>query len=377
MKRIRCGRIISDGKIFPGYVYYENGVIAEVSGRDLPCGEEYDAGEFYLAPGFIDTHTHGGADVDFTFCDAQEAIRAADFHFSHGTTTIFPTTLASDYENTARALRELKKAQASGAAKGEIGGAHIEGPYFAPSMAGAQNPKYLTDPVEKDYTRILDEFGGFVKKWSYAPERDRDAKFCRYLIGRGVLASAGHTAAIYDDMLAAYDAGLRCVTHLYSCTSTITREKGFRRLGVIECAYLFEDMDAELISDGKHIPKELIRLVFRLKGAEHIMLVTDSLSIAGSGKTSGELNGVPYIVEDGVAKLADRSAFAGSVATADRLVAECVAAGVPLKDAVRAMTETPARALKLNKGRIAKGYDADFVIFDDKIAVKRVISRGR
>ena len=107
------------------------------------------------------------------------------------------------------------------------------------------------------------------------------------------------------------------------------------------------------------------------------MLVTDSLSIAGSGKTSGELNGVPYIVEDGVAKLADRSAFAGSVATADRLVAECVAAGVPLEDAVRAMTETPARALKLNKGRIAKGYDADFVIFDDKIAVKRVISRGR
>ena len=377
MKRIRCKNIVTDGKRFGGYIYYEGGkIVAVTQDGSLLYTEEIDAEDLYCCAGFIDTHVHGGAGEDFTFCTPEEAVRAVDFHAEHGTTAILPTTLASDYENTRRALTALRAAQKSGKARAQILGAHIEGPYFAPEMAGAQNPIYLTDPIEEDYTRILSEFAGFVKKWSYAPERDKGARFCRALTECGVLASAGHTSAKYDDMLAAHEAGLRSVTHLYSCTSTITRERGYRKLGVVECAYLFEDVFAELIADGRHIPPELIRLVFRLKGAEHIALVTDALSVAGSGRREGTLNGVPFTVEDGVAKLRDRSAFAGSVATMDRLVRECVRAGVPLTDAVRAASETPARALGLEKGRIAQGYDADFVLFDGDINVQAVVSGG-
>lgn len=376
--RIHCDKIVSGGKITGGYVYFENGTILSAGANaQLPFDREISADGCYLSAGFIDSHTHGAAGFDFTSCTAEEAVRAVNFHAAHGTTTIFPTTLAADCGRTLNALSALRAARDGGEAKANIAGVHIEGPYFSPNMAGAQNRDYLSDPVESDYRLILDVYGDFVKKWSYAPERDQDGKFCKYLTERGVFASAGHTDATFADMKTAYDNGLRGVTHLYSCTSTITRERGFRRLGVTECAYYFEDMFAELIADGRHVPPELISLVFRLKGERHIMLVTDSLSVTGSGRREGTLNGVEYCVEDGVAKLRDRSAFAGSVATMDALIRECVKAGVPLARAVCAASETPARAYRLNKGLISAGYDADFVLFDENITVKSVWVNGK
>ncbi len=376
MKRIRSKRILTGNDFFDGYVYHEAGKIKAVTQAELPHDETLDCTDCMVSAGFIDTHVHGGCGVDFTFCSADDVAQAADFHLSHGTTSILPTTLASDRVHTEEALRALQTASTGGKTKANIIGAHIEGPYFARTQAGAQNPRYLTDPVAKDYQCILSQFGGFVKKWSYAPERDHNAAFCRYITECGVVASAGHTAATYKDFCAAYEAGLRSVTHLYSCTSTITRENGFRKLGVTECAYLYDDVYAELIADGRHIPPELIRLVFRQKGAEHIVLVTDCLSIAGSDNSSGQLNGIPFIVEDHVAKLTDRSAFAGSVATMDFLIKECVASGVSLPEAVRAATATPAALLGVSKGKIAVGYDADFVVLDDPFAVKKVIVSG-
>lgn len=374
---IECGNIVTGGKIFGGYVYFENGKIISVTDSALlPCDRKICA-EGYLMPGFVDSHTHGAAGFDFTSCTAEEAVRAVDYHAAHGTTTIFPTTLAADFKRTVNALTALRNARRSGKAKANIAGAHIEGPYFSPRMAGAQNPEYLTDPVKADYRAVLNEFGGFIKKWSYAPERDKGGAFCKYLTEHGVFASAGHTEAAFQEMQIAFQNGLRGVTHLYSCTSTITREKGFRRLGVTECAYYYKDLFAELIADGRHVPPELISLVFRLKGSRHVMLVTDSLSVTGSGETEGVLNGVAYCVEDGVAKLRDRSAFAGSVATMDRLLRECVQAGVPLAEAVRAASETPARAYRLKgKGRIAAGCAADLVLLDGDLTVKNVWVNG-
>lgn len=376
IRRIKCKNIVDNGEIFAGYVYFENGQITAVTKEELPFDEEIDAGENFLSAGFIDTHTHGAVGYDFTFCNAEEAIKACDYHFAHGTTTILPTTLASDLQNTTKALNSLRQAKQSNKSKCCIAGVHIEGPYFAVEMAGAQNPKYLTDPIENDYKQIIESFGGFIKKWSYAPERDQQAKFCKYLTSHGILASAGHTNAVFEDIKLAYQAGLRSITHLYSCTSTITRKDGFRRLGVVESAYYFDDMYVEVIADGKHLPLELINLIFKLKKEGTIMLVSDSLSIAGSDRNVGTLNGVPYIVEDGVAKLADKSAFAGSVATMDVLIKQCLLAGISLPQIIKAASQTPAEALHLNKGRIAVGFDAEFVIFDKDINILRVIGKN-
>ena len=179
-------------------------------------------------------------------------------------------------------------------------------------------------------------------------------------------------------MEAAADRGCNLITHLYSCTSTVRREKGFRIAGVTEAAYLRDDISAELIADGCHLPNELLRLAYKCKGADRLALVTDSMCAGGTdAEGEFELSGVPCIVEDGVAKLLDRSAFAGSVATTDRLVRTAVKAGIPLCDAVKMMTETPARIMgALSVGKLEVGYDADIVIFDDDITLKTVISKG-
>ena len=179
-------------------------------------------------------------------------------------------------------------------------------------------------------------------------------------------------------MLRAFENGCQLVTHLYSCTSTITRDHGFRRLGVIETAYLLDDMYVEIICDGKHLPPELIKLIYKLKGADKIALITDSLSLAGTDQIHGFMQATEFIIEDGVCKLMDRSAFAGSIATADRLVRVAVKdAGIPLLDAIKMMTSTPANIMKLStKGKIARNMDADFVVFDENISIKAVFARG-
>ena len=169
------------------------------------------------------------------------------------------------------------------------------------------------------------------------------------------------------------------ITHLYSCTSTITRDHGFRRLGVIESAYLWDDMYVEIICDGKHLPPELIQLIYRIKGADHIALITDSLSLAGTDVKQGIMHSTEYIIEDGVCKLLDRSAFAGSIATADRLLQVAVQeAGISLTDAVKMMTAIPARIMGLeNKGVLAPEADADFAVFDDNLEIKAVFAKGQ
>ena len=175
----------------------------------------------------------------------------------------------------------------------------------------------------------------------------------------------------------------RLVTHLYSGMSTITREMGFRRLGVIESSYLFDDLMVEVIADSKHLPPILLKLILKHKGSDNICLITDAMRAAGLGEGESYLGKkgeeVKCIVEDGVAKLLDRSAFAGSVATADMLIKTFVKnVGVSVEESVKMLTKNPAKIMGLtNKGDIIKGYDSDFVIFDDDINIKNVIVRGK
>ena len=180
-------------------------------------------------------------------------------------------------------------------------------------------------------------------------------------------------------MKAALDNGCRLVTHLYSCTSTVTRKQGFRSLGVIESTFLEDGIVAEIIADGKHLPPELIRMIYKIKGADGIIAVTDSLSLAGTSVKSGRMSLTDFIIEDGVCKLLDRSAFAGSIATADRLVRVLTKeAGIPLCEAVKMVSENPAKMMSLStKGAIGEGMDADLVVFDSNINVKAVFVMGQ
>ena len=368
-------KIVFPDGVRAGEIYLENGKIISV-GESMPYDSEISVENGYVLPGFIDIHTHGAVDHDFVSSSPDEIIEAVRYHATHGTTSIMPTISSYGYETTYKALENLEIAMKDEKYGKAIIGAHLEGPYFSPKQCGAQDPANITEPISADYTRITERFGHIIKRWDFAPERDRGGEFCKYLTDRQILASAGHTDAKYSDMCLSRENGLRLITHLYSCTSTITREQGFRVLGVIECAYLWDDLYIELIADGKHLPQELLELIFKLKRHDRIILITDSLMAAGSKNVSGRMGNISYIIEDGVCKLPDKSAFAGSIATTDRLLKNAVSAGLELCDAVRMLGKNPAELFGLHAGEIAVGRDADLLICDGELNIEKVILKG-
>ncbi len=378
--RIKNARLILPEGIEEGKdLYYSEGVITAITAEELPFDEEFDAAGLYVAPGFIDLHVHGGGGADFTEDDEEDILHAIDHHAFHGTTTIYPSTVAASCDTLRGALRRLRSAIRSGRALANVPGVHLEGPYFSPAQCGAQNTDFITPPVPEDYESLLAEYGDVIRRWSFAPELPGSREFLRAIHAAGVVSSMGHTNAKYEDVLMAREEGCTLITHFYSCISTITREKGYRKLGVMECGYLMDDLDVEAIADGCHIPAELFRLLYKIKGAGRISLVTDALRCCGNEGERSSTGGVACVIKNGVAVLPDESAFAGSIATTDRLVRFCVEeVGIPLKEAVQMISANPARVMGLEKkGRLAVGCDADIVCFDDGINMKKVIVMGK
>jgi N-acetylglucosamine-6-phosphate deacetylase len=384
--KIFNGQVITpSGIIKDGSVLIANGVIAEVSIKNIdePRAVEIDAKGKYISPGFIDIHVHGGAGHDFMDNTVDSFLEIAKLHARHGTTAMLPTTLTSSRADLEETLRTYKLADKQNSNGSQFIGMHLEGPYFALNQAGAQDTRYIRDPDPQEYTEILSTYP-FIKRWSAAPELKGAIEFARYLTSNGVLAALAHTDAIYEEALEGFKNGYSLATHLYSGMSGVTRRNAYRYAGVIEAAYLIDEMDVEIIADGIHLPSPLLKLVYKIKGPDKIALITDAMRAAGMPPGESILgslkNGLKVIVEDDVAKLPDRSAFAGSVATFDRLVRNMVKmADVPLIDAIKMASATPARIMGINdkKGSIVVGMDADIVIFDDEINVGTTIINGR
>lgn len=358
-----------------------NGVIAGFPTDTIPADHVINAAGAYVCPGFIDIHVHGGDGYEFIDATKEAVLAAANIHGKHGTTTIFPTLSAYSESDTCAAMDVIRDVSGDTSLVPNIGGVHLEGPYFSVKQAGAQDPQYIRDPDPQEYRRIVEKYGKLIARWSYAPEKNGSVEFQRFLQENGILGAAGHSDAEYDHIKPVFDLGCKLITHLYSGTSTITRKGGFRHLGVIETAYLLDDMDVETIADGCHLPPLLLKLIYKLKGRERMCLITDAIRFGGRTDCSNVLSGtvsVPYIIEDGVAKLADRSAFAGSIATMDALVRVCVQkTGIPLEDAVYMATAIPARIMGLDrKGQLWEGFDADLVILDEQLQVKNVFIGG-
>ena len=385
--------IIKNGKvIFPDKIeenlslVCENGKITDILHfEDIAIDENdtvIDAEKKYIAPGFIDIHTHGGGGHDFMDGTVEAYLGAAETHARYGTTALLPTTLTSTFDELLKTFSIYKEAVRKNTKGAKFLGLHLEGPYFAYNQRGAQDPKYLRNPEPEEYNKILSESDDIVR-WSLAPELPGALEFGKVLTSKNILTSIAHSDAIYEEVLDAFSAGFTHVTHLYSAMSSVTRRNAFRYAGVLEAAYLIDDMTVEIIADGVHLPKSLLQFVYKFKGSDKTALCTDSMR--GAGMPDGESilgsleKGQKVIIEDGVAKLTDRTAFAGSVATTDRLVRTMVeVAEVPLLEAVKMMTLTPARIMRIDqqKGSVEIGKDADIVIFDDNIHVSHTILEG-
>lgn len=379
--QIKNGRLVVGYQLIRQPINIADGKIVSIGG-DFDPDIVIDADGAYVSPGFIDIHTHGGDNCDFMDSTEEAFFRAAHLHMLHGTTTLLPTLMSSDCDEIIDALRvfdSLKGKKHDGA---NLAGIHIEGPYFSPKQSGAQDTKFLRTPDPNEYMKIL-EFSDSIMRWSAAPELDLDFAFARELTSRGILPSIAHTDATYECVLDAFDAGYTHITHFYSSMSTVHRINAYRHAGVLEAGYLIDDMTVEIIADGCHLPASLLKFVTKFKSPEKVALVTDSMRGAGlpdgSESILGSLKkGQRVILEGGVAMLPDKTSFAGSIATADRLLRSVInMAGVSVQDAVMMASTTPAKIVGLSrKGQLKPDYDADIVIFDEDINIKATIIGG-
>lgn len=385
--KISNGPIITPDKILYGSsLFVEDGKISAIEPTDtsFPDSRVIDVKGHYISPGFMDIHIHGGGGFDFMDGTVEAFLNIAQTHAKHGTTSMLPTTLTCEKEDLTQTLEAYSQACLENTQGAHFVGMHLEGPYFALSQRGAQDPKYIRDPDPKEYKEIMESYP-FIKRWSAAPELKGAVEFGKYISSKGVLAAIAHTDAIYEEVLDAFQqGGFTLATHFYSAMSGVTRRNAFRYAGVIESAYLLDEMDVEIIADGVHLPAPLLKLVYKLKGPGRIALITDAMRAAdmppGDSVLGSLKNGLPVLVEDGVAKLPDRTAFAGSVATADRLIRTMLEmAEVPLIECIRMISETPARILNIQdkKGTLAPGKDADIVIFNDQIEVQQTFVMGK
>ncbi len=374
------GVVITPNESYLGGIIAEGENIVSVFKGELKeeCDRVIDVAGRYISPGFIDLHLHGGGGADFTYGDVEAYKTAARMHMVNGTTAMMPTitTCPADVlENSLKAYKEASEAENMPM----FIGAHLEGPYFAPEQAGAQDPESIRNPKREEYTALLDKHPE-IRRWDVAAELEGGMEMGLELRRRGIVASVGHSNALYEDMVKAADYGYTLLTHFYSGMSGVHRINAYRHAGVIESGYLMDDFDVEIIADGSHLPASLLKLIYKSKGSSGICLVTDALDGAGMGEGyQSQLGSVKYMIEDGVGKLLDRSAFCGSVATADRLIKVMVEkADVPLTEAVKMATLTPARVAGVDHlmGSLVPGKLANITVFDDEYQVSAVMVKG-
>ena len=359
--------LIEDGKI----------VDANYTGKAQNDVEIIDAGGNYLLPAFIELHAHGGGGADFADMTDEAFDRVMRTHFSHGVTLMCPTLVASEWKKT---IDFLKFCDSTVKADAMFGGVYLEGPFLSPLMCGAQNLSNIIAPTVSAVDE-LSEFSHLLSCITAAPESDGVEYLAKKMISRGVDMSVGHSNADAPAMLRAAEWGFNRITHLYSSTSRRAKQGSYVIGGIEESALIDDRFTVELIADGHHLCRESFLLTEKCKGKDGVVLVSDAMRAAGcDGLTESYLGEIKpenrVIIEDGVAKLPDRSSFAGSIAVGDTMVAAmCGRYGLPIETISHMMSVVPARLLSLEKrGKIENGFDAELIILDKSYKTQTVIS---
>ena len=363
--------------IHGGSVLLVDDKIAEIYSHSKPVDgvdKIIDARGGYILPGGIDIHVHGGGGRDFME-GTPEAFRAAvEAHRKHGTTSIFPTLTSSTNNQIVDAAETCQKLMED--PKSGVLGLHLEGPYFNPQMAGGQPAENIRIPSPMEYVPLIEKYP-CIKRWDAAPELPGADEFARYITSKGVIAALGHTRANNADVQDAYASGYTLATHFYNAMTTSHKNGIYKHEGTVEAVYLQDGINVEVVSDGIHVPPIIMKLIHKFKGYGRMCLITDALSITES--PDGTSYDPRVMVENGVCKLKDGSAIAGSCATMDRLIRVAIKeAGLPIEDVARMVSEIPALIMGVydRKGSICKHKDADIIIFDKELNLTNVIQMG-
>ncbi len=384
--------LLPDRALSKGAVLVREGRIAAVgpagdiersAGRDAI---RIDAGEGYIAPGFVDLHCHGGRGADF-MDGTPEAFRTAlAAHARHGTTSICPTTTVARQDQILRVLELCRQFQGERSADGaRVLGCHFYGPYFNYDARGA-HPGGVRNPEPKEYESYL-EFASSITNATVAPELPGAEQFARACAARGVRLNTGHSHATFDQMAAAVEWGVRHIDHLYCAMSDKTKLRQKRNYpmqgGVQEATFYFDELTTEVIADGKHLSADLLLLALKIKGADRLALVTDcnrALDMPDGRYLIGPLDGgEPMDRRDDVGIMPSGTGLASSVQGMDHMVSTFVAlTGRPLWEVVRMASLTPARIAGREHqiGSLEVGKRADVLVLDSELGVLEVYVDG-
>src|SRR5438874_3027794 len=338
----------------------------------------------YLAPGFIDLHVHGALGRDTMEASAEAFRCICDFHASGGTTSLLLTTATAPLDKLGQVLNAVRDCIRRRGRRGDwrptspIAGVHIEGPFISKARCGAQRAEFIQDPSAADVRQLL-EHSDVIKRVTIAPELPGALEAIENFCTHEISVSGGHSDAWDEDARAAFENGMRSVTHTFNCMSSARRRGVYRVGGLLEFALSEPQISCELIADSHHVAPTLMKMLYRAKGPGGICLVTDAT--AGAGLPDGSrfsLFGNDCIVEGGVCLLADRSALAGSAARMIDLVRTTVRlVAIPLHEAAVMATQNPAQAIGLeDKGRLKMGADADLVVLSPELKILRVFTGG-
>ena len=351
----------------------EHGKIVEI--RERSSAASTDLHGNYLAPGFIDLHIHGALGRD-TMEATPEAFQAiCDYHATGGTTSLLLTTVTAPISEIVAVLRAVR---ALGGAIRQIAGVHVEGPFISKARPGAQRAEFIREPESHAVDSLLG-VADVVKIMTLAPELPNALTLIDRLRLHKIIVSGGHSDASDLEALAAFEYGMRHVTHTFNAMSSARRRGVYREAGLLEFALSEPGIICELIADGHHVSPTLMKMLYRAKGPSGICLVTDATAGAGQAEgTEFTLSGRRCVVDDGVCLLADRSALAGSASRMTDLVRVMVnEVGISLHEAVAMASANPARALGLTaKGKLEAGVDADLVVLTPRFEVVQTFVAG-
>lgn len=366
MKAIR-GNLVTESGVLRGQIEYTDKINYVGEPRAFN-GDLVDYGESLIAPGFIDIHVHGLAGYDIMDQDPESIHQISRHLAAKGVTGFLATLQTSSYEEIIKVLKRVSETETTGA---KLLGAHLEGPYISPAKIGAQREN-LREPLTHELDDLLDAANGTLRLVTLAPEVKGGLVAVEYLSGHGVLVSAGHTDATYEETKHAFNAGIKLLGHCWNGM----RGLHHREPGIIGAGLMDDGIFVELIADCHHIHPAVLELTVKLKGVERVILVSDSIKPAGLKPGKHILDGRVYYVVDGLVKL-ESGVIAGSYIGLNDAVRNMVEkVGVGVADAIRMASSTPAGFLGLNKGKLVMGFDADFVVLTDEFNVVETIVEG-
>ena len=369
---VKGGSLLLDGeKISKIYTKPDEGVQAD---------EVIDGKGNIAIPGYIDIHVHGGGGFDCGNGTLETVYGMRDYYQQHGVTMIYPTFMTNELSIIEEGLKSVRKAIAANApGKAEIAPSHIEGPFLNPMYKGCQSEELIL-PLDDNNIQLFEKYRDVISRATIAPEYKNNLEYFPGLAKLGIQLSVGHSCATISQVAQAVEKGATSVTHLYNAQSQTHKEGPYRIGGVTEAGLTFDDLYAEAICDGYHLPNELVQIAYRCKGRDKFIVISDA-SLC-SGMPSGTVvrtSGVNFYVEDGIAMNEERTSFASSTSPIDKMVRHLIFdVKLPVEDVVYMSSASAANLLGLydRKGSIKEGKDADINIVDSSFNILRTFCKG-